>query len=204
MSVLETLKHTFERVTGVGRPSPKELVVRLHRRRAWPSKFADDGVVPNNPDLPFIHYRTPLDLRNAADPAAVFETLFAGNGWRGAWRNGVYDFVHYHPRRHEGLGIARGTARVRFGGAKGKVVALKPGDVAILPAGTGHQALEASNDLLVVGAYPPDGHYEEFRDSAREHAQALAMIAATPLPEKDPVYGAAGPLRELWKRRERH
>jgi uncharacterized protein YjlB len=203
MPVIESLKQTFERVTGLGRPSKDELAARVRDRKAWPSRFRDDGAVPNNPDLPFIHYRGALDLKGAADPAAVFEVLFAANGWQDAWRNGVYDFTHYHPRTHEVLGIAGGTARVRFGGHKGKVVALKAGDVAILPAGTGHQALQASDDLLVVGAYPPGGKYEEFRESESEHAQAIPMIAETPLPDKDPVYGPKGPLKQLWKRRKK-
>ena len=139
------------------------------------------------------------DVVGAPDPAAVFEELFEKNGWGGSWRNGIYDYVHYHPRIHEVLGIASGKARVRFGGAKGKTLRLKAGDVVILPAGTGHQALSASKDLLVVGAYPPQGKYEEHEGSMKEHGRAVAMIPKVPLPKNDPVYGRGGPLNKLWR-----
>jgi len=42
---------------------------------------------------------------------------------------------------HEALGIARGRAKVRFRRRAGKVLELAHGDVAVLPAGTGHQCL---------------------------------------------------------------
>jgi uncharacterized protein YjlB len=200
MYAKETFKRAVERVTGIGRPSRTETRARVRRRKAWPSWFADDGLIPNNPDRPFIRYAGAVNLKDALDPAAVFEQLFAANRWTGSWRNGIYDYVHYHPRTHEVLGIASGTARVRFGGAKGKTLELKAGDVVILPAGTGHQALSASKDLVVVGAYPEDGHYEEFEGSESEHARAVAMIPKVPVARTDPVYGAKGPLMTLWRR----
>ena len=113
-------------------------------------QFADDGLVPNN-SLPFLVYKGVVAL-DRGEPEAGIEKLFGTNGWGAMWRNGVYDFLHYHATVHEVLGIARGHARVRFGGDKGKVLEIAAGDVAILPAGTGHQCLSASDDFAVVGA----------------------------------------------------
>ena len=115
--------------------------------------FADDGLVPNNP-LPFLVYKGAVDVGNG-HPEKTIEGLFGANGWGDMWRNGVYDYLHYHATVHEALGIARGHARVRFGGDGGKEFEISAGDVAILPAGTGHQCLSASRDFCVVGAYPP-------------------------------------------------
>jgi uncharacterized protein YjlB len=199
MYVLETLKKTFERATGLGKPSAASMGRSVRRRKAHAVRFEDDGQIPNNAQLPFIHYRSPVRLTQAQDPAAVFEELFESNGWKDSWRNGIYDFLHYHSSTHEVLGIARGHARVRFGGDGGKIIQLRAGDVVILPAGTGHQRISASRDLLVVGAYPVDGKYDECKPSAEQHERALKSIPEVPLPDKDPVYGPDGPLRDLWK-----
>ncbi|HLH88864.1 MAG TPA: cupin domain-containing protein [Xanthobacteraceae bacterium] len=197
MYVIETLKSSFERITGAAKLTPRALRASLRPRKAQTLRFKDDGRTPNNP-LPFVLYRSPVDLRGASDPAAMFEQLFAANGWGDSWRNGIYDYLHWHSRIHEVLGIARGEAKVRFGGDHGRVVTVKRGDVAILPAGTGHHCLAASADFLVVGAYPPAGTYDECHGSPAEHARALATIPRVARPRKDPVYGAEGPLPELW------
>ena len=78
------------------------------------------------------------------------------------------------------------------------MIALKAGDVVVLPAGTGHQALSTSKDLVVVGAYPSRGQYDEYDGSRSEYTRAVMMIPKVPLPGKDPVYGSKGPLRRLW------
>jgi uncharacterized protein YjlB len=85
--------------------------------------------------LPLILYRGPIRTADAPDPAALFEVLFDRNGWKGSWRDGIYDYVHYHSQIHEVLGIARGQVTVRLGGSRGRAFKLKAGDVAILPAG---------------------------------------------------------------------
>jgi uncharacterized protein YjlB len=83
-----------------------------------------------------ILYQSPVKLGGGFDPAAIFEELFDANGWNDSWRDSMYDFLHFHTYTHEVLGIARGTVRAEFGGAKGKRLDLNAGDVVILPAGT--------------------------------------------------------------------
>ena len=162
-------------------------------------RFEDDGETPNNPRLPLVLYRLPIALNGVTDAAETFEQTFARHGWGDGWRNGIYDFLHFHTRTHEVLGIAAGKVTVEFGGAKGKTVELEAGDVAILPAGTGHRRISCTPDLLVVGAYPKGSCYDQPRPAQVSHSCALAAVAKTPLPEQDPVFGKDGPLMSLWK-----
>ena len=179
MYVLENLKKTFGKVTGVGKPSASSARRAVRRSKPHILMFKDDGSIPNNAHLPFLLYRGAVGLTGSADPAALLEELFQANDWGDSWRNGIYEYVHYHSRTHEVLGIARGHARVRFGGNEGKIIALRSGDVVILPAGTGHQRISAMPE-----------HRE----------RALKSIPKVPTPVKDPVYGKGGPLPELWRR----
>lgn len=160
--------------------------------------FGDDGLVPNNA-LPLLVYKRALGLDDVS-PEATIEALFGSNGWGAMWRNGVYDYVHYHATVHEVLGVARGNAVVRFGGDSGTDVAIAAGDVAILPAGTGHQCLSASADFSVVGAYPPGPQVEITRPSPENYARALKTIPDVKVPESDPVMGTDGPLVRLWRK----
>jgi uncharacterized protein YjlB len=159
--------------------------------------FKDDGLVPNNP-LPFLIYKDVLDVKNE-HPEQTIEDLFGRNGWGDMWRNGIFDYLHYHATVHEALGVARGRARVRFGGDSGKELEVAAGDVAILPAGTGHQRLSASSDFSVVGAYPPGPQMQITRPTPENHRKALITIPQVHLPNYDPVTGADGPLVRLWK-----
>ena len=159
--------------------------------------FGDDGLTPNN-ILPLVIYKCAINL-DRAHPENTIEKLFGGNGWgQDMWRNGIYDYLHYHSTVHEALGIARGHARVRFGGDKGKEFELAAGDVAILPAGTGHQCVNASDDFSVVGAYPPGAKMQVTRPTPENHAQALKTVPKVKRPNSDPVMGTDGPLVKLW------
>jgi uncharacterized protein YjlB len=182
---------------GVARPGQSQLTKLVRQRKAQTFRFKDDGIIPNHPRWPLVIYRSPVRLDDDFDPAAVFEDLFESNGWGDSWRDGIYDYVHYHSRIHEVLGIARGQGTVQFGGIKGRTIKMKAGDVAILPAGTGHQCLSATEDFLVIGAYPPKGTYDECTTSEDRKA-ALMTIPKVGRPRRDPVYGGDGPLRKLW------
>jgi len=160
--------------------------------------FEDDGLVPNNP-MPFLVYKQAIEVGND-HPERTIEDLFEVNGWGDMWRNGIYDYLHYHATVHEALGVARGHARVRFGGDHGQEVEVTAGDVAILPAGTGHQCLSASSDFTVVGAYPPGAKMEVTRPTPENYRKALKTIPEVKLPNTDPVRGESGPLIKLWRR----
>jgi uncharacterized protein YjlB len=161
--------------------------------------FADDGTIPNNPTLPMLVYPGVLDL-SGPDPAAASIARFAAHGWRGAWRNGIYSFAHYHSRAHEVLGICAGRATVRLGGERGLVTEVTAGDALLLPAGTGHQNLGSSPDFLVVGAYPGGMDWDLCRGDPGERPDVLRNIRQVPLPNLDPLHGESGPLALHWRR----
>jgi uncharacterized protein YjlB len=198
VNTIESLKHGVEQVTGLWRPRAADLRLMVVPRKPQTHAFEGDGKTPNNPRLPLVIFKRAVLFRDH-DPAAVFEAMFAANGWTDSWRNGMYAYEHFHSETHEVLGIARGTVRARFGGTKGEEVELAAGDVAILPAGTGHKRIRCTRDLLVVGAYPKNaGAYDEPRAGRKAHDAARPKIEATALPNTDPIYGKSGPLRRVW------
>lgn len=159
--------------------------------------FDDDGATPNN-RLPVLFYH--LRLRDDIDRAVAFEQLFERNDWTPLWRDGIFDYQHFHPNAHEALGVAQGSARVKLGGEAGEVFEVNVGDVVVLPAGTGHCCVESSRDFLVVGAYPKgQEQYAIQRPGTKGHADALNQIAKVPDPLADPVTGASGTLVTAWR-----
>ncbi len=156
------------------------------------------GGFPNNPRLPLLIYHR-VFLRDEEDLASTWEQLFRRNNWRGTWRNGVFSYHHFHSNAHEVLGIAQGSAEIQFGGPEGLVVTIQAGDLAILPSGTGHKKVTASDDFLVVGAYPAGQEdYDILRGDPAELHEAEQRIAAVPIPTSDPVYRSQGPLFRHW------
>jgi uncharacterized protein YjlB len=161
--------------------------------------FSDDGSIPNNPRLPLLVYRTGIDLKGSPDPQELVQQTFLRNKWVDLWRGGIYPYAQYHSSIHETMAIARGRAKVRFGGSTGQDIDLTAGDVVVLPAGTGHQGLWGSPELVIIGAYPPSGRYDLCLGSKGEYAKAIVSIPQVPLPETDPVFGAHGALQQLWR-----
>lgn len=158
--------------------------------------LGDDGTIPNSV-LPLLVYPEIVDV-SAGDAAEAFEHLFHGNGWDRSWRNGILAYRHYHSTAHEVLGIARGAAKVEFGGPRGVELDVTAGDAVLIPAGVSHFNLGASSDLLVIGAYPPGPDYNLCRDSPAEYEAAVAEVARVPRPATDPVGGSGGGLHSHW------
>jgi len=151
------------------------------------------GAIPNS-GLPVLLYTAVDGVRTARDCAE----LFAGNGWLGAWVDGIYAFHHFHSTAHEVLGIVAGSASVVLGGPRGRRFDVTRGDVLVLPAGTGHCNVGSTPDLLVIGAYPDGMWCDLRRGDPAERDEVLTNIAAVPLPHSDPIHGADGPLTEIW------
>jgi uncharacterized protein YjlB len=154
------------------------------------------GEAMPNSRLPVLIYRDVLRT-DASNKAGDFERIFEANGWRGIWRNGVFDYDHFHSNAHEVLGVAQGKAELQLGGETGKAVTVEAGDAVVLPAGTGHRRISRSENFVVIGAYPSG---QERYDICRNRSPELELrISKVPLPTTDPVMGKGGALLELWK-----
>ena len=154
-----------------------------------------------NSTLPVLIYKKVLILPDQKNKAAeIIQKIFAKNSWSNAWRNGIYDFHHYHSITHECMAIGSGTASVLLGGPNGKKIKLTQDDVIIIPAGIGHKCLHASENFLCVGVYPQGKDYDINRGIAGELEKALKNIHKLSLPQKDPVFSKQGFLKIYWKK----
>lgn len=157
----------------------------------------ENGFFPNNAKLPVLLYKKSVDALDLKPQ--MFEEIFTRNGWTNCWRDGIYDFHHYHSNTHEVLGVYRGSCHVQMGGENGPIFRLEKADVLIIPSGVSHKNVGCSRDFKCVGAYPFDISYDMNYGTPEEKALAMENIQKTPLPQKDPVYGEEGPLFKAWK-----
>ncbi len=152
-----------------------------------------DEEMPNNPNLPLLFYQGGIHKRT--DTCA---NVFGENNWTNAWKNGVFDYHHFHSNTHEVLGIVSGTASILFGGENGIKIEVNKGDVVVIPAGVAHKKESSSEDFQVVGAYP-NGMIPDLKTGkADERKEAIENIKNVPFPTTDPLQGRYGPLVEIW------
>lgn len=153
-----------------------------------------------NSKLPVLIYRNALELPEQKNRAAtIAQKLFIQNGWSNSWRNGIYDFHHYHSLTHECMAVCMGSANIVLGGPGGKRIKIKQGDVMILPAGVGHRCTSHTQDFLCVGAYPEGKDYDINIGLPEEYKRSIANIRKVPVPRYDPVFGNEGFLKPYWK-----
>jgi uncharacterized protein YjlB len=186
-------------VLGAGK---REKHMREGARETGPEehRFEDDGSIPNNPALPMLVYQQALagpDLDSSR-----LKELLSGNGWGGAWVDGVFPFHHYHSNAHEVLCVIGGSASIAFGGPEGETVEVSAGDVVVIPAGVGHCNMGSESGFSVVGAYPRGQENYDLRTGEEdERPEVLENISDVALPESDPLFGEEGPLPRRWSRR---
>lgn len=155
--------------------------------------FEDDGTIPNNPTLNVIFYPEAFK-----DDLERMEAVFNRNNWLNSWTGGVFEYHHYHSNTHEVIGVRSGSATLQLGGEGGEQIKVKAGDVAVLPAGTGHKKIGSTPDFQVVGAYPNGVSHNLKTGEPGERPYVLEDIQNAPLPQTDPVYGKNGPLLDNW------
>jgi len=149
--------------------------------------LSDDGTIPNS-KYPVIVYHQAFAMEG--DAAADFlEKRFAQNGWSNAFRWRVYDYHHYHSNTHEVLGVYAGNALLQLGGPEGEKLQVRPGDVIVLPAGTGHISLSHSDDFAVLGAYPEGMEPDLIRLEDKRPDVVRDKVDGVPVPEHDPLFG---------------
>jgi uncharacterized protein YjlB len=166
--------------------------------------LSGDKLFPNNEALPLLLYKNALMLEKNADANATdIEKLFRKNDWKNSWRDGIYDYHHYHSTAHEVMGVYSGSAKVNFGGTQGLMLELTKGDVIIIPAGVAHKCIQSTDDFKCVGAYPSGQEYDMNYGEPGERPKADENIANTPLPTHDPVFGKQGPMEKWWMVQEK-
>jgi len=154
-----------------------------------------------NSKLPVIIYQGALNLPRQKNKAAeIARSVCEGNGWSNTWKNGIYDFHHYHSITHECMAVVMGSARLVLGGPGGKAVELNSGDVIILPAGIGHACTRASDDFLCIGSYPQGKDYDTNYGIPAEFKIAVKRIKELSIPAGDPIFGKTGFLKVYWKK----
>ena len=159
-------------------------------------QLSENGDFPNNSNLPVLLYKNVFG--NSVSPEQI-ESVLAKNSWGGSWRNGIYNFQHYHSTAHEALGVYSGWAEVQLGGDGSDIVRIEKGDLVVLPAGTAHKRIDSGDGFAVVGAYPDKQRWDMNYGKQEEAEKSKQNIAKVAMPSHDPAFGKNGKMFEHWR-----
>jgi hypothetical protein len=202
--LLENIKRLAEKATGWRRPDDAQVLVRGRKPQTY--FFGVDGMTASFPII--------RDGRSSSTRARWFGRLSPSTPRRclksclaamaGETRGATASTTTSIIIRASMKSLAsRGEAvRCDLEEKADVLSASKPVTSPILPAGTGHQRIKASDDFLVVGAYPASGAYDECK-SREDREKSLAAIDRVARPRRDPVYGKDDPLMHIWAPRSR-
>lgn len=153
---------------------------------------------PNNP-LPVLHYSKAVNgLTGSPDAAQNVLDFFEKNGYTNGWIDGIFYYHHFHANTHEALACVSGEAMVQLGGPDRETYLFQKGDVLLLPAGTAHKRVDATEDFRIIGAYPDGMDPDMQKGEAEDYEKIKERIADVPVPKTDPVGGEDGAVSKHW------
>ncbi|KAK8068607.1 hypothetical protein PG996_007719 [Apiospora saccharicola] len=188
--------------------SPKLTSTPLAALRVAQHQIPAYNRIPNTSiqHKPLLHYHSaflPSDIAKDTNIASAIESHLQSVGVVDPqWRYTMYSTTHFHSTTHELLCIARGGARLCFGGEEnpGRVeLSVRGGDVILVPAGVGHRLLEEEDDgdgFEMVGSYPKGCSWDMCYGKTGEEAK-VEGIRRLGWFERDPVYGDQGPALDV-------
>jgi len=181
--------------------SSQSKIIPMKRFCIQQHYIRDNGIFPNNSELPVFIYRSVLRLPLLMRVSRIRKILNSNN-WGNSWKGTVYDYHHYHSITHEVLAVYKGNTSLQLGGDNGIVVTLKKGDVIIIPAGVAHKNMKPENTFKCVGAYPNGSIYDMNSGKSGERPQTDENISRVRIPECDPVFGKDGEMLKFWHKPE--
>ena len=164
--------------------------------------LTDDGSFPNS-RFPLLQYMKLIAPEGAYSAGKTIE-LLEQNHCGKAWKNGIFDYHHYHSNAHEVLVCYMGKAEVQFGGPEGIELEFSTGDAVIIPAGVAHKCIHSENGFRCLGAYAGNRDYDMNYGNPTERPHSDHQIALVPHPQSDPFFGKHGPLLKHWLNQSEH
>jgi len=158
------------------------------------------NLIPNTSiqNHPLLVYHSCLPA--SATASSIESHLNAVNVVVPQWRYTMYSTTHFHSTTHEVLCIAKGRARLCFGGENNPdriETEIQKGDVIVVPAGVGHRLLEdLDGGFEMVGSYPKGNNWDMCygRDGEEEKIRSIEGLGWF---DQDPLYGKSGPVLDV-------